>query len=376
MRSFDSKVTWLGLAALALASAEVTGCESSDSTPQVATGGGAATTAGSGGTSGAGSGSGGTSALVAGSTSTGGSLGGGGMGVAGSGTSGSESGGMSGGAGSAGSAGQGGGSTGPLRSAGCGKTSPAQGEAKLTVQGKAGVYFISTPSDYDAQKPYPLVFGFHGRNLTYKDCLNANCAGLRAAAGDEAVLVYMSSIGTGWEGDGEREVNVEFFQTMLQKMKAEYCLDENRVFVTGSSSGAQFTNILACRFGDVLRGAAPVAGATLEKDNCKGSVAAMVIHGVDDYHVTFAAGQGTRDTFLMRNGCSMNTDKPLGPLHDSVVQKRESHDCTAYQGCKAPYPVTWCEHSEGGYDGSTHGWPLFAGGTVWDFFKALPPDGN
>ena len=126
--------------------------------------------------------------------------------------------------------------------------------------------------------------------------------------------------------------------------------------------------------GDVLRGAAPVAGATLEKDNCKGSVAAMVIHGVDDYHVTFAAGQDTRDTFLMRNGCSMSTDKPLADLHQSVVDKRESHQCTAYLGCKPPYPVTWCEHSEGGYDGSTHGWPLFAGAAVWDFFKALPFD--
>jgi hypothetical protein len=35
-------------------------------------------------------------------------------------------------------------------------------------------------------------------------------------------------------------------------------------------------------------------------------------------------------------------------------------------GCR-----TWCEHSEGGYDGSTHGWPLFGGQQIWDFVSAL-----
>ncbi len=339
----------------------------------------AGTLAGSGGSGGsaAGDSSHGGSMASAGTPSMGGSaLSGGAAGGGGAATAGTSGGGGAASSGGGGGAGGGAGAAavGPVPSAGCGKLAPPSGEAKIAVQGKDGVYYINIPTPYEAEKPHPLVFGFHGRNLTYKDCLNANCAGLKNAAGNEAVLVYMSSIGTGWEGDGEREVNVEFFQTMLTKMKNEYCIDENRVFVTGSSSGAQFTNILACRFGDVLRGAAPVAGATLEKNNCKGSVAAMVIHGVDDYHVTFAAGQDTRDTFLMRNGCSMSTDKPLADLHQSVVDKRESHQCTAYLGCKTPYPVTWCEHSEGGYDGSTHGWPLFAGAAVWDFFKALPPD--
>jgi len=33
--------------------------------------------------------------------------------------------------------------------------------------------------------------------------------------------------------------------------------------------------------------------------------------------------------------------------------------------------VVWCEHSEGGYDGTTHGWPLFGGDQIWAFVSGL-----
>jgi hypothetical protein len=42
-----------------------------------------------------------------------------------------------------------------------------------------------------------------------------------------------------------------------------------------------------------------------------------------------------------------------------------------YPGCDARKSVVWCEHSEGGYDGSTHGWPLFGGQQIWEFVQAL-----
>jgi hypothetical protein len=97
-----------------------------------------------------------------------------------------------------------------------------------------------------------------------------------------------------------------------------------------------------------------------------------VIHGVDDYHVPFQDGIEARDFYVMRNGCMAATDIPIPTLHDEVVEARESHQCATYQGCPTGLPVTWCEHSEGGYDGSTHGWPLFGGQAIWDFVSALP----
>jgi hypothetical protein len=75
--------------------------------------------------------------------------------------------------------------------------------------------------------------------------------------------------------------------------------------------------------------------------------------------------------FLAPNGCSADTTPSIDEVHASAEATAESHGCAVYQGCDAGLRVTWCEHSEGGYDGSTHGWPLFGGQQIWDFVSAL-----
>jgi hypothetical protein len=45
--------------------------------------------------------------------------------------------------------------------------------------------------------------------------------------------------------------------------------------------------------------------------------------------------------------------------------------CVDYDGCKPESPLRWCEHSYGGWDGSTHGWPPNGGQVIWDFVKSL-----
>jgi hypothetical protein len=111
-----------------------------------------------------------------------------------------------------------------------------------------------------------------------------------------------------------------------------------------------------------------VAGYLPERDDC-GSVAALVIHGVDDS--SFDSGMTARDFFVGQNGCSSDTVPDIPAMHQRVVESRESHECAEYQGCDPGKPVIWCEHSEGGYDGSTHGWPMFGGQAIWDFVQAL-----
>src|SRR5690606_31684240 len=127
---------------------------------------------------------------------------------------------------------------------------------------------------------------------------NGDCAGFQTVMGEEAVLVYMKSTGEGWEQNEVREQNVDFFETLLDTLIAEACIDESRIFVAGTSSGAHFTNVLACRFGDRLLAVAPVAGYLPESDGCVGRVAAVPIHGIDDPHVTFDSGETARDFYV------------------------------------------------------------------------------
>jgi polyhydroxybutyrate depolymerase len=263
------------------------------------------------------------------------------------------------------------------RSAGCGKPARPAGERVVTVSGMEAPYIVALPPSYASDQPTPLVFAFHGRNRTHQDCRDMDCRGIRAEIEPRAIVVYMKSLGgTGWEGPPEREHNVRFFEDVLGDIESAYCVDTKRVVATGTSSGASFTNVLACRHGDLLRAVVPVSGGMPEKDGCKGRPISVVVHGVDDSHVRPELGVDARDAYRARNHCSLGTSRPIEAIHQSVVAARESHACVEYTGCDAGLGVGWCEHSEGGYDGSTHGWPKFGGtivGAVLDFISGVRP---
>ena len=255
----------------------------------------------------------------------------------------------------------------PIGSAGCGMAAPASGELVIDIQGMQASYVLSLPPDYDPQTPYPLGFAFHGANRTGPQCQQGDCAGFQAAMENDAVLVYMTSLGgPGWTDD--IDLNVAFFEALLDQLVATTCIDESLIFTAGTSSGAHFVNILGCRLGDRLAAISPVAGVLFGTE-CVGQVAALVIHGVDDG--SFAAGMEARDFWRDRNHCTDVTVPPIAEIHDAVVAEPESHGCAEYQGCDAGVPVVWCEHSEGGYDGTTHGWPLFGGDQIWAFVSGL-----
>jgi len=259
-----------------------------------------------------------------------------------------------------------------VASAGCGVADPPSGARTITVSAGEGDYLVSLPSGYEPGTPYPLGFGFHGHGRTHENCQDGDCRGFQDAMEDVAILVYPKSFTDGWPYPVEtRDDNVELFEAILDTMVAEYCVDESRVFVAGTSSGATFSNVLACRFGDRLLASVPVAGGLPERDGCVGRVAALVIHGVDDYHVGFDLGEEARDWYVDRNGCGADPSPALPGLHDRVVAERESHECADYPSCDDELAVRWCEHSEGGYDGSTHGWPAFGGDAIWEFVSAF-----
>jgi poly(3-hydroxybutyrate) depolymerase len=263
---------------------------------------------------------------------------------------------------------------------GCGKISAIDAR-QLSIDGFDGLYYVSLPADYDAQRRYPLGFAFHGDNRDHYDCRSTDCYGVQDAFGQEAVLVYMRSLrepSTATEGGwgDERENNAAFFEAVLESMQSEFCIDDQRVFVTGTSSGAIFANFVACRYGDRLLATAPVAGSLPEDEGCRGTPAALLIHGVDDPHVPFAQGEAARDFYLSQNGCSDVAEPDLATVHSDIREKRDATPtvediaCVDYQGCSTL--VRWCEHSYGGYDSSTHGWPPTGGELIREFVQGLP----
>jgi len=272
----------------------------------------------------------------------------------------------------------------PVPARGCGKPHGAVGERRLKVGGRTGLFIVSVPSSYDASHHYPLGFAFHGRNRNHVNCQQGDCAGVQSVMGEHAVLVYPQSLREpldredgGWEWPTERDDNARFVEAVWSQVQDEFCVDDERTFLAGSSSGGAFAHWLACLHGDRLLAVAAVSGGWPDATTCTGTPAALVLHGIDDPHVPIARGILARESYQQRSGCSASTAPNLDGMHAEVRKARdatpkvETAECVDYQGCAAHQPVRWCEHSYGGYDGSTHGWPPVGGQLIWDFVSKL-----
>lgn len=240
-------------------------------------------------------------------------------------------------------------------SSGCGQASaPSSGEQSLAVAGVARTYVLDLPEAYTGSTPYPIVFAFHGATTSGAFFRSTFYGNLLSTMGDEAIVVHPDALGepTAWNN----QADVPFFDALLAELSSTLCIDAERVFATGHSSGGFFTNTLGCQRGDVLRAIAPVSaggpfvfgGAT-----CAGSVAVWLAHGENDQTVTFDNGEASLERWLGANDCS-ETSAPVSP-----------EPCEEYSGCAEGAPVRWCVYQDG------HDWPDFAPQGIWAFFSSL-----
>jgi polyhydroxybutyrate depolymerase len=237
-----------------------------------------------------------------------------------------------------------------MMSSGCGKDPAAAGEHDLEVGGKARLYIVDLPENYDKTKPYRLITAFHGAGLaaaSFKSFFK-----LTPAVGGEAIVAYLEALGdpTGW--DYQRDM--PYFDAVLTEIETQFCIDESRVFATGHSSGGYFTNALGCQRGDVLRAIAPISGGAAFTSNCKDKVAAWIAHGAMDNIVPTDEGRDARDLWTKQSSCDADMPMPVEP-----------ESCVTYAGCDANNPVHYCE-----YEGD-HNLPKFGTRALWTFFQAL-----
>jgi len=240
-------------------------------------------------------------------------------------------------------------------SPGCGqKAALSSGEQSIEVGGVTRTYVLDVPAGYDGTAPQPLVFAFHGATTSGEFFRSRFYGNLLSTMADAAILVHPDALGdpTAWDNTAD----VPFFDAMLEQLSAELCVDSERVFATGHSSGGFFTNTLGCQRGDVLRAIAPVsAGGPFRFGGagCTGEVAVWLAHAENDETVAFQNGVDSRDRWLEANGCSTEV-APVQPA-----------PCVEYSGCDAGLPVRWCVYQDG------HNWPEFGPEGIWSFFSGL-----
>ncbi|MFZ5890071.1 MAG: alpha/beta hydrolase family esterase [Myxococcota bacterium] len=343
------------------------------------TGGASSGGASSGGASSGGASSGGVTASSGGATSSNGgvSTGGaatssGGVSSGGASSGGASSGGRTGSGGTSASGGAGttggtssAGAGGASSSSGCGKTSfpPGDGSTLQTidVNGTARQYILALPSGYDPNKPYRVIFAWHGRTGTAAQIAgggNRAFYGLKSLLAD-SIFVAGQGLGTasdpadtGWPNTDGRDIAM--VKALVAHLSSNYCVDQNRLMSTGFSYGGIMSNTIGCQMSDVFRAIAPIAGAYFggRGTACNAHpIAYLGIHGMADNDVTYANGEAARDLFVKSAHCATTT-QPIEPS-----------GCVAYDGCDSGYPVNWCSHS------GAHTIPSSTGQTIATFFK-------
>jgi polyhydroxybutyrate depolymerase len=173
-----------------------------------------------------------------------------------------------------------------------------------------------------AESPRPVVFAFHGHGGTAR----TSAARWRYhELWPEAVCVYPQGVPTpgrltdaegkrnGWQhaaGDHE-DRDLKFFDALLAKLKADYKIDEKRIYCTGHSNGGSFTYLLWAERGDVFAAVAPSASAALRVGRELKPKPALHLAGENDPLVKYAWQTLTIDRIRKTNGCE-ESGKPAG----------------------------------------------------------------
>jgi polyhydroxybutyrate depolymerase len=182
-------------------------------------------------------------------------------------------------------------------------------ERSWTVTGVERTALLHIP---ESSTEAPLVFVFHGRggnsaaiaqsmaiHTHWPQSLVVYPQGLPSAIQHEA-----AGVKPGWQqgiGDND-DRDLAFFDEMLRTLRAEFAIDESRIYATGHSMGGAFTYLLWAARGDVLAAVASSAGTPRNFEDCKPKPA-MHIAGERDETILYARQQSTMEAVRELNGC-------------------------------------------------------------------------
>jgi hypothetical protein len=389
MRS--SLTSHLVLAGLVAGLASVVGCSSPPATPIFGTGGSSGSGGGSSGTGGSSSGTGGSASGTGGSASgTGGS-------ASGTGGSASGTGGTTGTGGAAGTPdgggtggmppGDGGGTGGMVGgdqitavrpTAGCGKAPTGTGQQTIMTMGTKPAncadtggcgpwmynrnYNVILPAGYVNTKAYPLVYqgpGCGGNDTGVYGLNGAPVIRVGIAPSQLAAVHHATNPNQGCFDDKEGDDSVDwpFYEAVWDRLAGQLCFDQNRVFASGNSSGAWFSNEVGCKYaGDAMhpiRGIMPNTGGLpsqpMYKPTCTNNPMSGIWMGETmDPENAFSNNIFAIERAMVVNKCTMtnynaaNTDPwPVGG----------DMTCKKVRGCPELYPLIVCLIPGSGHNG-------------------------
>ena len=268
----------------------------------------------------------------------------------------------------------------PRPSKGCGKASSLRSNRKvengeqfsLNVGGKNRTFFITLPSNYDNTKPHKLLIANHCMGSKAEDFVHHTPDYDHPTPyygqqnldknGDYIFVAPQGNDNGTWNGKEDHQ----FVDEMITAMFDNYCVDTTRVFATGFSFGAMFTNSLAQDLQERLRAVAVYATAdyniwlpsagTGRYDAKDLPIAWMGVHGKNDGMCNYdRAKNSALPRILKRNGKA----DASGNFTDASSEKPQEnngntgHVCYDFKNVDERFPVKWCSWP-GGHQWTAH----------------------
>ncbi len=172
---------------------------------------------------------------------------------------------------------------------------PGDYDFSLMHDGLVRNYKVHVPSDYGGEKTSMVIY-FHGgggdMRAAYMDGMDkmSDKHGFILAIPEGTGEVKLGHLRGSWNG-GKWETgeccgntdDVGFISRMIDEIKDNFNIDEDRIYATGISNGGLMTNRLGCELADKIAAIATVAPAAI-MSNCNTSrpMPVMDIHGTAD----------------------------------------------------------------------------------------------
>ncbi len=187
---------------------------------------------------------------------------------------------------------------------------PIHREWQIEGEVREAVLYVPDKTDLEMM---PVVFAFHGHGGTARNV--ASGFNLQEHW-PQAITVYMQGIPTpapvdregernGWQqaaGD-HNDRDLKFFDAVFETLKAEYSIDERRIYATGHFAGATFTYLLWSQRPDVFAAFAPSAGGGEVVQTITTPKPVMMIAGENDQVFRIRNYRRIIAGVLTLNGC-------------------------------------------------------------------------
>ncbi len=164
---------------------------------------------------------------------------------------------------------------------------------------------VHIPPNYNSSTSIPLVIALHGGNhdadiMEYISNLSqkADASNFMVVYPNGRSFLGLRTWNAGTCCGPAVTYNVDdvgFIVKMINKLKSQYNIDTNRIYVTGASNGGMLAYRLACEHAELFAAVSPVATTMVTTTPCtpSRSVPILHIHSLPDTRVPYAGGYGT-----------------------------------------------------------------------------------